>query len=82
MYAEPIERDDRTVVPVARLAYGFDGGFGRGGGGGRASATPIGALEIDDGTRFVRFDEQKRSSALLLAGLALGLLVGRWTGRD
>jgi len=30
VYGEPIERDDRTVVPVARVAYGFGGGFGEG----------------------------------------------------
>lgn len=111
VYGEPIERGDRTVVPVARVAYGFGGGFGRGGSrangsdgayrsespdsrtdngsgsgggvGGGASATPIGALEIDDdGARFVRFDERKRSVTLLLAGLAVGLLVGRRTRRE
>ncbi|MFC4549839.1 MULTISPECIES: GerW family sporulation protein [Halorussus] len=30
VYGDPIERGDRTVVPVARVTYGFGGGFGRG----------------------------------------------------
>jgi hypothetical protein len=56
------------VVPVARVAYAFTGGFGAGkasaesdwqgggGGGGAVCAFPTGALEItDQGTRFVPF---------------------------
>ncbi|MFB6154925.1 MAG: GerW family sporulation protein [Haloferacaceae archaeon] len=31
VYGDPIVTDDRTVVPVARVAYGFGGGFGTGG---------------------------------------------------
>ncbi|WP_152042045.1 spore germination protein GerW family protein [Salinigranum salinum] len=27
-YGDPIERDGRTVVPVARVVYGFGGGYG------------------------------------------------------
>ncbi|WP_181685364.1 spore germination protein GerW family protein [Halorhabdus salina] len=30
VYGEPIEHEGRTVVPVARIAYGFGGGFGEG----------------------------------------------------
>jgi len=30
VYGEAIERDGRTVVPVARIAHGFGGGFGQG----------------------------------------------------
>lgn len=28
VYGEPIERDGKTVVPVAKIAYGFGGGYG------------------------------------------------------
>jgi uncharacterized spore protein YtfJ len=28
VYGEPVERDDRTVIPVARVAWGFGGGGG------------------------------------------------------
>lgn len=30
VYGEPVEREGRTVVPVASVAYGFGGGFGEG----------------------------------------------------
>ncbi|MFC7078894.1 GerW family sporulation protein [Halorussus caseinilyticus] len=91
VYGDPIERGDKTVVPVARVAFGFGGGFGQshdvaqtggdsegGGGGGGSVATPVGALEItDERTRFVRFDERKRSLGWVAVGLVAGLLVGR-----
>lgn len=28
VFGDPVERGDRTVIPVARIAYGFGGGFG------------------------------------------------------
>jgi uncharacterized spore protein YtfJ len=31
VFGDPIERGDRTVVPVARVGYGFGGGYGRSG---------------------------------------------------
>ncbi|NHN61232.1 MULTISPECIES: GerW family sporulation protein [Halorussus] len=111
VFGDPIERGEKTVVPVARVAFGFGGGYGSGGesddgsnrrgaggdastasenptaeprgagGGGGAAAAPVGALEItDDGTRFVRFGERRRSLGLLGAGFAAGLLVGRRIG--
>jgi uncharacterized spore protein YtfJ len=40
VYGEPIVTEGRTTVPVARVAYGFGGGFGRGSG-----ATPDGASD-------------------------------------
>lgn len=33
VYGTPIERRDRTVVPIARVEYGLGGGGGGGGGG-------------------------------------------------
>ncbi len=95
MFGDPIERGDRTVVPVARVAFGFGGGYGSGGkaeseqtgqgggGGGGATATPVGALEItDEGTRFVRFEERRRSLGVLVVGVVAGLLLGRRFGRS
>lgn len=62
VYGEPISKGDRTIIPIARISYGFGGGGGAhegeqpaqspiskgrgGGGGGRMSAVPAGALEI------------------------------------
>jgi uncharacterized spore protein YtfJ len=90
VFGDPIERGDRTVVPVARVGFGFGGGYGSGGdeeseqsgqgggGGGGATATPVGALEITDGdTRFVRFEERRRSLGLLVLGLVVGVLLGK-----
>jgi uncharacterized spore protein YtfJ len=87
VYGDPIERDGRTVVPAAKVAYGFGGGFGTGGtdedgsgggGGGGVAASPLGALEVtDDGTRFVRFQDRRRTLALALVAAAVGYLLGR-----
>ena len=30
VFGEPIQVGDKTIIPVARLAYGFGGGFGQG----------------------------------------------------
>jgi uncharacterized spore protein YtfJ len=30
VFGEPIRVGDKTIIPVARLAYGFGGGFGQG----------------------------------------------------
>lgn len=59
VYGEPITRDGITVIPVARVGFGFGGGAGRevggdksgegGGGGGGAEARPLGFIEIRDG---------------------------------
>src|SRR5687768_8040448 len=64
VFGEPVRQDNRTVIPVARVRWGFGGGGGRAdgppsgpasgsGGGGGAAADPIGYLEIGpDGTTF------------------------------
>jgi len=93
VYGDPVTAGDRTVVPVARVAYGFGGGSGAGedgegfGAGGGLSASPIGALEVDpEGTRFVRFDERRRLLGVgvltFLAGVALGHFGNRTRGGD
>jgi uncharacterized spore protein YtfJ len=90
VYGDPIEVDGKTVVPVARIVYGFGGGFGSGaadegetgsggGGGGGARATPVGVLEVTpETTRFVRFSRGWRLAALVLA-VGVGYLLGRLT---
>lgn len=59
IYAEPIDRDDVTVIPVAKAKYAFGGGGGKkddeegSGGGGGVAVTPVGYIEIKNGeTRF------------------------------
>lgn len=90
VYGKPFAADGKTVVPVARVAYGFAGGFGSGtddegetgeggGGAGGVRATPVGVLEITpEGIRFVRFS---KSTGRRLAGLALAVGAGYVLGR-
>jgi uncharacterized spore protein YtfJ len=92
VFGEPIRVDGKTVVPVAKVAYGFGGGFGSGkdsasadrqgeGGGGAVRAFPAGALEITETrTRFVPFIDFGGSGQLAIA-FAVGLLVGRTVSR-
>lgn len=93
IYGEPIEREGKTVIPVAKIAYGFGGGYGsesrnsedgggnggEGGGiGGGVNAKPAGVVEItDDETRFVKFTNVKKLAAIAGLFLALGYLLGR-----
>ena len=81
IFGEPIQHNGRTVIPVARVAYGFGGGGGSGklpeGEGGGAGvgvvALPVGVVEIsDEGTRYISFSLDKK----LLGALAIGAFAG------
>lgn len=60
VYGEPVTCHGVTVIPVARIAYGFGGGAGEehrdtktgegGGGGGGVDARPLGYIEIVHGS--------------------------------
>ena len=91
VYGEPVSAHGKTLIPVARVAYGFGSGYGpseggnggAGGLGGGVSATPTGVVEVTDGeTRFVRHDDRRRMGLALVAGLVLGLLLGRRRASD
>ena len=101
VFGEPIERGDITVIPVAKVRWGFGGGAGgpvavgpgleddsdgsegvrQGtghGGGGGATADPIGWLEIGpDGTEFKPITPAMPSPGFLLAAGATAALVLR-----
>ena len=58
VFGTPVERDGVTVIPVARVRWGFGGGGGGGrkakaqdgwGGGGGVQAAPLGFIEVRDG---------------------------------
>jgi uncharacterized spore protein YtfJ len=55
VYADPVEHDGITVIPVAKVRWGFGGGSGRkkgergSGGGGGMQAVPLGYIEIKEG---------------------------------
>jgi len=88
VFGEPIQAEGRTVVPVAKVAYGFGGGAGGGygkpgtelsrhgeggGGGGGVRAWPAGALEITaTGTRFIPYFDGKTLGLAFAAGLIAG----------
>jgi uncharacterized spore protein YtfJ len=88
VYGEAISANGKTIIPVARVAYGFGGGRGRKpdesnpkegeGGGGGVYAVPVGVLEVTETeTRFIPLSDKRR-----LAGAALiGFCVGAWWAR-
>ncbi|HVR40912.1 MAG TPA: spore germination protein GerW family protein [Thermoanaerobaculia bacterium] len=87
VYGEPVERDGTTVIPVAKVQWGFGGGalgrgaIERGGGGGGARAMPIGFIELKSGVAEFRpiEDPDDVSKAVLigLAGFFAGLILSR-----
>jgi uncharacterized spore protein YtfJ len=86
VFGEPIHAEGKTVVPVAKVAYGFGGG-GRGnggsreqegGGGGGMRAFPAGALEITPTqTRFIPYNDVRWMAGAFAAGALLSRLLFR-----
>jgi uncharacterized spore protein YtfJ len=82
IFGDPVERDGATIIPVARVQWGFGGGAlghgiaERGGGGGGARATAIGYIEVRDGaSSFKPIYDPGDVATLILASLA-GVLLG------
>jgi uncharacterized spore protein YtfJ len=91
VFGEPIHMEGKTVVPVAKVAYGFGGGAGThpqkggsgteqksegGGGGGGMTAFPAGALEITaDRTRFIPFVDLRLLAGAFSAGVFVASLL-------
>jgi uncharacterized spore protein YtfJ len=84
VYGEPVVIDGKTVIPVAKVAYGFGGGSGKGpgdkgqgeGAGGGVAAKPVGVVQIDHGeTTFVPIAPSRKIAvaALIASGIGLGL---------
>ena len=93
IYGEPITAHGKTVIPVAKIMYGYGAGarYGRcgrfqcagrrRGGGGGVRAIPVGVIEVSDQqTRFVPITDRKRFAGAVLAGIGLGMLLG-WRRR-
>lgn len=81
IFGEPVRIGERTVIPVAKLGFGFGSGGGvpgqreeeGGGGGGGGGTRPLGVFEVSDtGTRFIPI----RSKPGPLLALGLGFLLG------
>lgn len=91
IYGEPISANDKTIIPVAKIMYGFGAGAGTGGvgekntrgegggGGGGVRAVPIGVIEVSNQqTRFVPISDRRKLGGALLAGMFLGMF---WSWR-
>jgi len=82
VFGEPIEHNGIKIIPVAKIRYGFGGGFGHKksngigkGGGGGAIAQPIGYIEMKtDVTRFKPIPKLVPLSSVIFTGL-VGLLI-------
>lgn len=82
VYGDPVDQEGVTVVPVARVRWGFGSGAGMdtdghgtgepdigGGGGGLVSAHPIGFIELRDGeAEFRPIKDPTAPVLLVLAG--------------
>lgn len=91
VFGDSVERDGITIIPVARARFAFGGGGGTGantgdgsgaGGGGGAVVSPVGYIEVHDGSaRFKRIPSPTDLLALVaavsLATLAARRLLGR-----
>jgi uncharacterized spore protein YtfJ len=88
VYADPVERDGVTVIPVAKVRWGFGGGSGRSGteggtgGGGGVQASPMGYIELHNGVAEFRpikdpVSEMLATVPLVIAGgIVAGIVLG------
>jgi len=78
VFGDPVDREGITVIPVAKVRWGFGGGGGvaadegeanqGGGGGGGVSASPLGYIEVRDGrAEFVRINDPVAAWPLVVA---------------
>ena len=86
VYGEPVSVGGKTILPIAKIRYGFGGGSGRkaegdqegGGGGGGLIANPVGIVEVTEAqTRFIPI----QSHWALVAAVALGACFGYLAAR-
>jgi uncharacterized spore protein YtfJ len=88
VFGEPVERSGITVIPVAKARFGFGGGGGAGarggeegsggGGGGGALVSPVGYIELREGTaQFKRISTLADVLALAAAAALTALAVKR-----
>lgn len=81
VYGDPVTAGDRTVIPVARVRFGFGGGgkhLQGGGGGGGVRADPAGMVEITSaGSTFIEFPDYRRLVMAFAFGIAAGMFLAR-----
>jgi len=84
VFGQPVQVGEKTIVPIASVAYGFGLGFGEqekeasevnvgGGGGAGAIAKPLGLVEITpESTRVETVVDEQRV-------IRAGMLLGAWS---
>jgi len=83
VFGPAVEREGITVIPVAKVRYGFGGGSGRrneqegSGGGGGVQASPIGFIEVRNGSAGFRPIGPAFPWAAFAVGAAIGFIIGR-----
>ena len=93
IYGEPILSQGKTIIPVAKIIYGYGAGAGNGGlrdtgargegggGGGGVRAVPVGVIEVSNQpTRFIPITDRRKLSGALLVGIGIGMWLG-WRRR-
>ncbi|HTS79923.1 MAG TPA: spore germination protein GerW family protein [Myxococcaceae bacterium] len=86
VYGQPVERDGVTVIPVARMVYGFGGGGGKAasgdelgeGGGGGAQVRPVGFISVRGGSAEFRSIPDPSGEARRIFALVAGAGLGAW----
>jgi uncharacterized spore protein YtfJ len=91
VFGDAVTAGEKTIIPVAKIAYAFGAGAGTGGmgeetrpkgegggGGGGVRAVPVGVFEVSAReTRFVAIHDRKKTAGTLLLGAVLGLLFAK-----
>lgn len=93
VYGEPIAAQGKTIIPVAKIIYGYGGGAGGGGvgdsrargegggGGGGARAIPVGVVEVSEQqTRFIPITDRRKLAGAAVMGIGVGIWLG-WLRR-
>lgn len=92
IYGEPVSAAGKTVIPVAKIAYGF--GMGKrpakegspdtpSGGGGGLRGNPVGFIEITEtATRYVPIVDYQEIAIAAAVAFAAGFFLGRLANGD
>jgi uncharacterized spore protein YtfJ len=90
VFGEPVEAQGKTIIPVAKIAYGLGGGYGKlessksdnasqpdmgEGGGGGIIARPIGVVEIT--RKRTRFIPARSKAVTLMGAFFAGMVAAR-----
>jgi len=84
VYGEPIKVDGKTIIPIAKVAFGAKPVAGTEGEGSRigAYAAPLGVVELSgEETKFVAINAKKHLTIAGAVGAAVGMLFGLILGR-